>query len=101
MKNIIFLLALGLPFFINMNAIASSCDNVHSTNEKIAKHIFEKADVDGDGFITLEEHSAANLSKFGTKFSVFDSDNDNRISIQEYMQTFKRFHPNGKEDSST
>ena len=101
MKNIIFLLALGLPFFINMNAIASSCDNVHSTNEKIAKHIFEKADVDGDGFITLEEHSAASLSKFSTKFSVFDSDNDNRISIQEYMKTFKRFHPNGKEESST
>jgi len=104
MKNINFFLALGLPFFINMNAIASSCDNgdhVHSSNEKIAKHIFEKADVDGDGFITLEEHTAASLSKFGTKFSVFDSDNDKRISIQEYMKTFKRFHPNSKEESST
>ena len=104
MKNIIFLLALGFPFSINFNAIASSCDNgdhIHSNNEKIAKHIFEKADVDGDGFLTLEEHTDANLSKFGTKFSVFDSDNDKRISIEEYMKTFKRFHPNGKEGSST
>ena len=85
MKSMIFLLALSLPFSVNMNAIASSCDNgdhVHSSNEKIAKHIFEKADVDGDGFITFEEHTAAGLSKFGTKFSVFDSDNDKRISIQ-------------------
>ncbi len=104
MKNIIFLLALGLPFSNNMSAIASCCDNVdhvHSSNEKIAKHIFEKADVDGDGFIILVEHTAASLSKFGTKFRVFDSDNDNRIFIEEYMETFKRFHPNGKEESST
>ena len=99
-----FLLALGLPFSVNLNAIASNCNNgdhTHSSNEKIAKHIFEKADIDGDGFITLEEHTAASLSKFGTKFSVFDSDNDKRISIEEYMKTFKRFHPNGKEESST
>ena len=99
-----FLLALGLPFSVNMNAIASSFNNgdhIHSSNEKIAKHIFEKADVDGDGFITLEEHTAASLSKFGTKFSVFDSDNDKKNSIEEYMKTFKRFHPNGKEESST
>ena len=104
MKYIIFLLALGCTFSINMNALASSCDSgdhIHSSNEKIAKHIFEKADIDGDGFITLEEHTAASLSKFGTKFSVFDSDNDKRISIEEYMKTFKRFHPNGKEGSST
>ena len=104
MKYIIFLLALGCTFSINMNALASSCDNgdhIHSSNEKIAKHIFEKADVDGDGFITLEEHTAASLLKFGTKFSVFDSDNDKRISIQEYMKTFKHFHRNGKEESST
>ena len=104
MKYIIFLLALGCTFSINMNALASSCDNgdhIHSSNEKIAKHIFEKADIDGDGFITLEEHTAASLSKFGTKFSVFDSDNDKRISIEEYMKTFKRFHPNGKEGSSS
>ena len=87
-----------------MNALASSCDNgdhIHSSNEKIAKHIFEKADIDGDGFITLEEHTAASLSKFGTKFSVFDSDNDKKISLQEYMKTFKHFHPNGKKESST
>ena len=104
MKYITFLLALGCTFSINMNALASSCDNgdhIHSSNEKIAKHIFEKADIDGDGFITLEEHTAASLSKFGTKFSVFDSDNDKRISLQEYMKTFKHFHPNGKEESST
>ena len=104
MKHIIFLLALGCTFSINMNALASSCDNgdhIHSSNEKIAKHIFEKADIDGDGFITLEEHTAASLSKFGTKFSVFDSDNDKRISLQEYMKTFKHFHPNGKKESST
>ena len=104
MKYIIFLLALGCTFSINMNALASSCDNgdhIHSSNEKIAKHIFEKADIDGDGFITLEEHTAASLSKVGTKFSVFDSDNDNRISLQEYMKTFKHFHPNGKKESST
>ena len=104
MKYIIFLLALGCTFSINMNALASSCDNgdhIHSSNEKIAKHIFEKADVDGDGFITLEEHTAASLSKFGTKFSVFDSDNDKRISLQEYMKTLKHFHPNGKKESST
>ena len=104
MKKILFLVALGLPFSININAVASSCNNddhIHSSNEIIAKHIFEKADVDGDGFITLEEHTAANLSKFGTKFSVFDSDNDKRISIEEYMKTFKRFHPNGKDESST
>ena len=104
MKYITFLLALGCTFSINMNALASSCDNgdhIHSSNEKIAKHIFEKADIDGDGFITLEEHTAASLSKFGTKFSVFDSDNDKRISLQEYMKTFKHFHPNGKKESST
>ena len=80
------------------SAYASSCgggNHSHPSMQKMALQIFDKADTNSDGFITLEEHDAAKLSKYGTQFEAYDTDNDNRISKDEYMTTFNTHHGDG------
>lgn len=98
MKNI-FSIAVGILVLSSGTTVyAGSCgggDHSHPSKEKMAMQIFEKADTNNDGFITLKEHDAAKLSKYGTKFGAYDIDKDERISKNEYMATFRRHHGDG------
>ncbi|MAV86850.1 MAG: hypothetical protein CMM67_01245 [Rhodospirillaceae bacterium] len=97
MKNI-FSIGLGLTFLaLASTAQAGSCGggNQSHSKEEMAMHIFDKADANSDGFITLEEHDAAKLSKYGTKFGAYDTDQDKRISKKEYMAMFAKHHGDG------
>ena len=98
MKNI-FGIGLGILILTSGASVyASSCgggDHSHPTKQKMAMQIFDKADTNSDGFITLEEHDAAKLSKYGTKFDTYDTDKDKRISKEEYMTTFNMHHGDG------
>ena len=100
MKNI-FSIGLGLLILTSSVSVsANNCgegDHSHLPKEKMAVKallVFEKADANSDGFITRHEHTAK-LAKYGTRFSVYDINNDERISKKEYMATFYKHHSDG------
>jgi hypothetical protein len=100
MKNM-FSIGLGLLILTSgVSVSASSCgdgDHSHLSKEKMAimaMQIFEKADANSDGFITSDEHTDE-LAKYGTKFSAYDTNKDERISKKEYMATFNKHHSDG------
>ena len=98
-----YVVSIGLGLLILTSGVsvsASSCgEGVHSHPSKekmavMAMQVFEKADANSDGFITLDEHTAE-LAKYGTKFSAYDTNKDERISKKEYMATFNKHHSDG------
>lgn len=100
MKNM-FSIGLGLLILASSVSVsASSCgegDHSHPSKEKMAvtaMQVFEKADANNDGFITPDEHTAE-LAKYGTKFSAYDTNKDKRISKKEYKATFNKHHSDG------
>ncbi len=59
---------------------------------KIAQHIFEKADTDKNGVLTINEHEAAGLGRFGASFADFDVDRNSEVTWDEYRALFERHH---------
>ena len=59
---------------------------------KIAQHIFEKADTDKNGVLTISEHKSAGLDRFGASFADFDVDRNSKITWDEYKALFQRHH---------
>ncbi len=59
---------------------------------KIAQHIFEKADTDDNGVLTINEHKAAGLGRFGASFADFDVDQNSEVTWDEYRALFERHH---------
>ena len=98
-----YVVCIGLGLLILTSGVsvsASSCgegEHSHPSKEKMAvmaMQVFEKADANSDGFITRHEHTAK-LAKYGTRFSVYDTNKDERISKKEYMATFNKHHSDG------
>lgn len=59
---------------------------------EIARQVFVKADSDGNGALTEAEHSDAGLGRFGATFADLDLNNDDSISLQEYVTVFRKHH---------
>ena len=60
--------------------------------EKIANHIFKSVDQNGDGEMTREEHDAAQLSRYGSTFEMFDINKNERVTYEEYLAVFLQHH---------
>ena len=97
----VFRIGLGLLLLTSgVPVSASSCgdgDHSHPSKEKMAvmaMQVFKKADANSDGVVTPDEHTAE-LAKYGTKFSAYDTNKDERISKKEYMATFNKHHGDG------
>ena len=58
----------------------------------MAKHIFDSADSDKNGALTINEHKAAGLGRLGAEFSTFDLDKDSKVTWEEYKTVFERHH---------
>ncbi len=59
---------------------------------KVAQHVFEKADTDNNGVLTIAEHESAGLGRFGASFADFDADRNEEITWDEYKALFQRHH---------
>ena len=59
---------------------------------EMAKLVFERADADGNGFLSREEHRAAGLARYGVSFRDFDLNLDSRVTLSEYLAAFRRYH---------
>ena len=97
----VFGMGLGLLMLTSgVSVSASSCgEGNHSHPSKgkmaaMAMQVFEHADANSDGFITPDEHTAE-LAKYGTKFSDYDTNDNKRISKKEYMAIFNKHHSDG------
>lgn len=95
MIKLIHAAAITLMVLFAANAYAG-CGDKHAKTGGIkmdvAKHIFEKADTNNDGILTTAEHDAADLGKYGADFSIFDTNEDGKVTLKEYKEVYDRFH---------
>ncbi|WP_425403818.1 EF-hand domain-containing protein [Hwanghaeella sp.] len=85
------MLKTSLFALILITPVAAFADGM-SSPERIAEHIFKNADSNGDGEMTRAEHDAAKLARYGSTFEMFDIDKNERVTYQEYLGVFLRYH---------
>lgn len=86
------LLVLTLALFASP-ALSAPFGGGGSSGESVVSHIFEVADTDEDGVLSLEEYGSAGLEDFGLSFEACDGDADGRITADEYLDVYRRHHP--------
>ncbi len=62
---------------------AGSSAAPQNAEQQNAQNIFQRADVDGDGFLSREEAKA--LPAVLEQFELWDHDGDGKISLQEFL----------------
>lgn len=60
--------------------------------KNVVQHIFDAADTDGDGVLTLSEYEAAGLKRYGVSFKAYDTNQDGVTSWQEYLTLYEQHH---------
>jgi hypothetical protein len=59
----------------------------------VVQHIFDEADLDGDGVLSRSEYEGAGLQDFGVSFEESDLDADGSTTSDEYRELFLKHHP--------
>jgi hypothetical protein len=62
----------------------------------VAEIIFTSADANEDGIMTMSEHDAAGLDRWGSAFSDLDLNGDGLVSRNEYRIFFEMRHKPGR-----
>ncbi|MDJ0869189.1 MAG: calcium-binding protein [Myxococcota bacterium] len=58
----------------------------------VVAHIFDASDTDGSGTLSAAEYAEAGLERYGVPFSEYDANGDGEASLDEYLDTFDRYH---------
>ncbi len=70
------------------------------TPMELAKHIFKTTDADGDGKMTRAEHDASNLPRYGSQFEKLDVNENDVVTLEEYVAVFLRHHRSPAEEEA-
>jgi len=73
-------------------AAGEGCGDARGAEARV-EHIFQSADMDGDGRLTRAEYEGAALSRFGLSFEASDLDSDGATDLTEYLEIYRMHHP--------
>jgi hypothetical protein len=82
------LISIAAPF----TAQAGGCGGSHDSVD-VVQHIFDEADLDGDGLLSHSEYEGSGLQGFGVTFEESDLNSDGGTSSDEYRELYERHHP--------
>ena len=92
---------LGLAF-VSLAAVVSTAATAGGScssrdGASVVQHIFDMADTDKDGELSLAEYDAADLGRYGVTFVETDRDGNGTTSLDEYLDLYLRIHTNEEE----
>ena len=68
-----------------------------SDGASMAGRIFDDADQDADGNLSVDEFDRAGFGRFGSTFEDMDANEDGIMTRAEYLEFYDRIHKSGKE----
>ena len=78
--------------FLNTSPAAAG-EGCPQNAEAAVRRLFEGADANQDGALTLAEYEDAGLQEFGVSFEESDLDANGLTSASEYLELYRKHHP--------